>query len=78
MVVRSGVQTINDTYMSNHTLWMVTPGLPGKLISILPANVYEFLQLDRNCDKIFVARAKIFNINNHFEGDFDLRLFQTI
>jgi hypothetical protein len=72
----SGVQTINDTYMSNHTLWMVTPGLPDKLISKLPANVYEFLQLNRNCDKTFVARAKIFN--NHFKGDFDLRLFQPM
>ena len=72
----SGVQTINDTYMSNHTLWMVTPGLPGDLISKLPANVYEFLQLNRNCDKTFVARAKIFK--NHFDGEFDLRLFQSM
>jgi hypothetical protein len=69
-------QTINDTYMSHNTLWMITPGLPGDLISKLHTNVYKFLQLNRNCDKMFVARAKIFK--NHFEGDFDLRLFQTM
>lgn len=72
----SGAQTINDTYMSNHTLWMITPGLPDDIISKLPSNVCEFLQLNRNRDKIFVACAKIFK--NHFDGDFDLRLFQTM
>lgn len=72
----SGAQTINDTYMSNHTLWMITPGLPDDIISKLPSNVCEFLQLNRNRNKIFVACAKIFK--NHFDGDFDLRLFQTM
>jgi hypothetical protein len=72
----SGAQTINDTYMSNHTLWMIENGLPGDLINILPTNVYEFLQLNRNADKMFVARAKIFKI--HFDGDFDLHLFQAM
>jgi len=72
----SGEQTINDTYLSNHTLWMIKNGLPGDLINILPNNLYEFLQLNRNADKTFVARAKIFK--NHFDGDFDLHLFQSM
>jgi hypothetical protein len=72
----SGAQTINDTYMSNHTLWMIRNGLPAVFMKILPSNVYEFLQLNRNADKTFVARAKIFK--NHFDGDFDLHLFQSM
>jgi hypothetical protein len=72
----SGAQTINDTYMSNHTLWMIEPGLPSEIVKKFPSNVCEFLQLNRNCDKKFVARAKIFK--NHFDGDFDLHLFQSM
>jgi hypothetical protein len=72
----SGAQTINATYMSNHTLWMIRNGLPAVLMKILPSNVYEFLQLNRNADKTYVARAKIFK--NHFDGDFDLHLFQSM
>jgi hypothetical protein len=72
----SGAQTINDTYMSNHTLWMITPGIPSKIINKLPTNVYEFLQLNRNADKTFVAQAKFFK--NHFDGEFDLHLFQAM
>jgi len=55
---------------------MIEPGLPSEIVKKFPSNVCEFLQLNRNCDKKFVARAKIFK--NHFDGDFDLHLFQSM